>query len=259
MKENARREKKVTGLALEFSSAVLKSLPDLDEKRMKFWISRQGHRGLLTKRLREALGSNEVELNQQFQDMTRFYQEVFDLTVDVGEALLPPKRQGFDWLLLVPSNMTLNRAWSKCQERFKKSWSYYSYDGDDLDRAVPTNERDPSQGTYIIRLRDRVEADVEWKKISANDIANKKISTNTLLERLLLELWYYWETRGNHLDVSNWTLCSGSRDSNGGIPGVSSAGDFPGDGWYGDGEFRVDCCHPDFSSGGCRPREVAVS
>jgi len=42
-------------------------------------------------------------------------------------------------------------------------------------------------------------------------------------KRLLLELFYHWKT-GKHLDILNWTLCSGSRYSVGGVPIV---------GWHG--------------------------
>ena len=45
---------------------------------------------------------------------------------------------------------------------------------------------------------------------------------------MLMELDYFTET-GNHLDVVNITLCAGSRDDDGGVPGCN---------WNGDG-FRV--------------------
>ncbi|MDD5043805.1 MAG: hypothetical protein PHD51_04080 [Patescibacteria group bacterium] len=238
------------GQTLEFVSAVVNSLPrNLTPEQKKFWISRQGRKGLLTKRLREALGDTESKLDIQLEEIVRFYQEVFGLTVDATQVVLPPERQRFGWLLLVPAEMTLNRAWAKCQERFKEYWSYY---GDDLDQAVPINERDPAKiGAYAVRFRDRVEADEEWKNTSANQIASKEITTITLLERLSLGLWYHWKTGGKHLDIHNWTLCAGSRDSYGNVPHVSlDAG----------GEFRVGCFHPGFGcGGGLRPREAAAS
>src|SRR3990167_5339132 len=41
----------------------------------------------------------------------------------------------------------------------------------------------------------------------------------TLRERLLMEILYFKET-GNHLDIKGWTICSGSRGSDGGVPDV---------------------------------------
>ena len=235
------------GLVLEFGSAVLKSLPMLDETAMKHWIARQGKNGQLAKVLRTALIGEGEELDVRLQEQLRFYSEVFGLDVDVTGLKLPSEREGFGWLLLVPAGMTLNIAWAKCRERFK---SCYSYMGDDLDKAVPTNERDPAKlGTYAIRFRDRVEADEEWRDTSANNITTKKIATITLLERILLELWYHWKTGGKHLDIMNGTLCSGSRCSDGSVPDVSMGG----------GYFYVSWGSPDCSDGRLRPREAAVS
>lgn len=55
----------------------------------------------------------------------------------------------------------------------------------------------------------------------------------TLRERLFLELAYFTET-GEHLDVTGYTICSGSRDSDGGVPGVYWSADYRGVGvrWY---------------------------
>lgn len=242
MKGNA--QKKEGGLVLEFASAVLKSLPEMKEAAMRHWISRQGRRGLLAKRLCEALGG-DVGLDIQLQEMVRFYQEVFGLELDVSSVALPVEREGFGWLLLAPAEMTLNRAFAKCKERFPSA----SYVGDDLNKGVPTNERDPAKiGAYAIRLRDRVEADEEWKETSADTIASRRVTTITLLERVLLELWYHWKT-GKHLDVNNWTLCSGSRDADGYVPSAD----------WSDGRFRVGWRGPDDAAGDLRAREAAVS
>jgi len=62
------------------------------------------------------------------------------------------------------------------------------------------------------------------------------ISTMTVPERLLYEIKYYDET-GEHLDVKNITLCSGSRDSAGSVPYVY---------WYSGGMYIF----------GCPPRDV---
>ena len=92
---------------------------------------------------------------------------------------------------------------------------------DDLDMGVPTNDRDPAKGgDYVVKFSKTIEADPELKEKSANTLSEEKIKGITLLERLLLELGYFMAT-GNHLDVENVTLCSGSRRSDGSVPNVN--------------------------------------
>lgn len=90
---------------------------------------------------------------------------------------------------------------------------------EDLDRAVPTNDRDPNNGSYAISFRKTIEADPELASKSADDLKKEGTKGITLLERLLLELGYFLAT-GRHLDIENWTLCSGSRGSVGRVPYV---------------------------------------
>lgn len=90
---------------------------------------------------------------------------------------------------------------------------------DDLDKAVPTNDRDPKNGSYSTSFKKNIEADPENANQSADDRKAANAKDITLLERLLLELGYFLAT-GQHLDIQNTTLCAGSRDSDGGVPGV---------------------------------------
>ena len=122
--------------------------------------------------------------------------------------------------------MTLNQVYDVCAKHFP-CWRY----ADDLDRAVPNNDRDSANGTYVVWFRDRQEADEELKNLSADQLAEKKISGITLLERLLYEL-KYWDETGKHLDMSNWTLCTGSRYAGGNVPSVDWSGDGFRVGWY---------------------------
>lgn len=69
------------------------------------------------------------------------------------------------------------------------------------------------------KFKKTVEADPELAGMSAQDLMEKGINGITLRERLIMELQYFEET-GQHLDVDNVTLCSGSRDSGGGVPRV---------------------------------------
>lgn len=180
-----------------------------------------------------------VPATDWFAEMAKFYKDVFDMDVDMSRVALSSGPGGFGWALFVAQGITLNQAWAKCKERFPLSFSVY---GDDLDKAVTENDRNTATG-YVKRFRDRVEADNENKNISANVLKQCGVQSITLLERLLLELWYNWKT-GKHLDIQNWTLCAGSRDINGNVPYVN----------WSDNKLRVNNYHPDNANVNIRAR-----
>ena len=114
--------------------------------------------------------------------------------------------------------------------------------------VVVENEREPKKESYLIWVRDREEADRKLRNLSANDIKERKLTTQTLLERMIHERKFFKET-GRNLDTLTWTLCSGSRDLRGGVPRVGWDSElFSGVsiGWY----------NPDNSNGFLRARQV---
>jgi len=145
----------------------------------------------------------------------KLYQDQFGLTCDFSSLVIPKRRKGFGRLIVVAQGITNEQVFQQC----KKHFPCWKYTDRDLDVAVPTNDRTPKNGAYAIWVRDTVEADVVHKNRSANYLKKQRISGITLLERLLLELKYFLET-GKHLDIQNWTLCSGSRRDGGGVPRV---------------------------------------
>ena len=174
-----------------------------------------------------------------------FYKKYFNFTAvsssDFSDLKIPQKPTEGNWrLLVVLQGLRNNQVYSACSERFT-CWRYT----DDLDSAVPTNERDSKNGTYAIWVGDTVEADEVHKNKSANMIKEANLKTETLLERTLHELKYFMET-GKYLDVSNIMLCSGSRYSNDNVPGAF---------WSGS-EFRVYWYGTDYRYVYLRSREV---
>lgn len=164
-------------------------------------------------------------------EWTRFYQQVFGITVDLSGVSIPADPGGFGWVLFVIKELTYNSVYEKCCDLFASS-SFYG----DLDSAInmEKEERTAGNGPYAVRFRNRVEADEENKNLSANILAERQTQNITLLEAMLMELWYYWRTGGSHLNFVNWVLCAGSRYHYGNIPYVRRRSD----------EFRVDYCHP---------------
>lgn len=170
-----------------------------------------------------------------------FYRQVFAYKEDFSQLnFVDFDTGGFGWVMFVAKDLTLNQVWDRCKTSFPSSSVYK-----DLSDEVPNNER-IAYSAYAVRMRNRVEADQELARHSAKMIAVQGDKTNTLLERLLLELWYHWRTGGGHLDLLNWTLCAGSRDLGGHVPTVY---------WYG-GCLRVEGDPPDDYSEHMRARLV---
>ncbi len=119
------------------------------------------------------------------------------------------------WILPVEKGVTMNRV-VKALRDLGVTVSMYT---EDLDVDVKKNDRDSANGSYIVRFQKTIEADPELASKSAKTLTREEVKGITLLERLLLELGYFMTT-GLHLDIENWTLCSGSRCSDGRVPGV---------------------------------------
>ena len=172
-----------------------------------------------------------------------FYGKYFKIPFSFTGLMIPPKPTEGNWrLLVILKGLTNNQVYDDC----KKQFACYKY-ADDLDTAVPTNERDPRNCSYAIWVRDTVEADDVHKDKSANMVAKEELATETLLERMIHELVYFSET-GKHLDVKNVTLCSGSRNSDSNVPSAD---------WY-DGKFRVHGRSTDDRVESLRVREVVA-
>ena len=147
----------------------------------------------------------------------RFYLEVFGLTVDLSGVAVSSYKPGLGWVVYVLKELSLNQLFAKSRDLFPSRSDY----GDDLDRKIPTEDRDPRQlGNYVRRFRNRVEADEELKEKSANVLRDEGIAGNTLREALILELFYFWRTGGGHLNLRYWNLCAGSRGYLGYVPRV---------------------------------------
>jgi hypothetical protein len=117
-------------------------------------------------------------------------------------------------------------------------WSYYSDKILDKDFPPPT---EPTEYKYL----NVQEADEKWANKSADDLEKLGIKGITLRDRLLFEIEYFKEMR-EHLDIKNFTLCSGSRHTGGG--GVPSV-------YWRLGRLFVRACKPSNADVGLRVRE----
>ncbi|MFC1902001.1 hypothetical protein ACFLX3_03645 [Chloroflexota bacterium] len=151
------------------------------------------------------------ELIQSWQ---AFYRDLFEIEADFSNLQIPANQQGFDRLIIVAQGMDPERLFHKCREFF---FGWKSTD-DSLDEVVQS-DRSSKNGPYAVWFRETVEADEDLKNLSVEDLKAKGIPCITLEERLLYELKYYNETDW-HLDPDTFTLCAGSRFTDGYVPTV---------------------------------------
>ncbi|MBU1202509.1 hypothetical protein KKH39_00465 [Patescibacteria group bacterium] len=194
----------------------------------------------------------ELELFLQRQDpfaitdiggeWEEFYRKYFRLVVDFYGVTIALNPGDFDRVIFIPKGLKLNDVLEAIRKQFP-AWSHE----DNLDKDIVENIRQ-SDKSYAIRLRERVEADEELKSLSANQLKQQGVNAITLLERLVLEL-KYWSETGQHLDVSNITMCAGSYDRDGGVLGVR---------WDADGGrlHIIDWFSPNGAGGIVRARQV---
>ena len=173
---------------------------------------------------------------------------------DLTQLVVPALQEGFNWVTpivaihLTMPNEAIFQAMKKQFGEKENSDGAWKYTDKVLDEVVTVNDRDPLKtGPYVIRVRDRVEADEELKSNSAEMLGQQKIPCQTLYERQVLEAFYYVET-GKHLDVENATLCAGSRDVYGHVPYV----------YWGPGRrgLYVSCVDVRYSNDSLRGRQV---
>ncbi|MEK7147720.1 MAG: hypothetical protein AAB758_00310, partial [Patescibacteria group bacterium] len=178
------------------------------------------------------------------------YQKLFPMAlVELSQVRIPEKPEGFGpmRLIVVAKELvewTNGKPLEGTQEALKKHFRGWEYT-DDLDVAIPTNDRDPRNGSYAVWVKDVQEADDENTHKSADDLKSEGHTGITLLERQLLEADYFLE-KGEHLDIVNVTLCTGSRYRDGGVPR----------GYWDGGRFSVDWCSSAHRLGSLPSRRV---
>lgn len=251
MKENGTVREATKGQVAEIFSnitkAILSCLFHLSFDQAK-WLT--GHKRQLTEAIKQAIESlvDEVrELPDYLAWWQEFYREEEGIEVDFRSFKIPPKPKGDWWLIIIAPGMTYNKVIEAMRKKFKV-WVY----NEDLDKAIDLTkeQRRTTDELYTIWVKANVEADPELKNKSANDL--KDMKTITLMERLLLEIFYFsFVSDGSHLDVDNVTLCAGSRSSDGGVPSVNFRRD--------DGGVSVRWMSPDNRNGSLRSRQAVSS
>lgn len=192
----------------------------------RLWKLQTSANSLMLEGKREA--ESLIQFLQKFvfgTDLSMIWTEVYKLlglATELEELIKsnPVKDNPNLWFVPVIKGVTPNKVVAALRKSGVDTYLWT----EDLDKDVPSNDRDPISGSYWVGLAKNEEADPEFASMSADQLVKAGHRGITLLERLLLELGYFLAT-GKHLDVNNWTLCTGSRDRDGYVPGA---------GWHSD-------------------------
>ncbi|MBI5798616.1 MAG: hypothetical protein HZB10_01655 [Candidatus Yonathbacteria bacterium] len=213
---------KKLGILVGFITEVIVAIfSQMTDAQLQYYI---GKKETIRKQLLDMFNQTDLYV-EKHEDWRKFYQKYFSLDVNVADVSIPEKPTEGDWcLLVIARGLTLNQVYDCMSKAF--GCSRYS---NDLDASITKNVRDTKE-TYAIWVRVGVEPDEKYLGKSANQAdPDMKIGV-TLLERMLLEIVYFYE-KGKHLDVVGWTRCTSSRDADGNVPCVSLSGDKVLVGW----------------------------
>ena len=173
----------------------------------------------------------------------RLYLAILGLDKPLKE---PGEREGFEKVTTIARGITAPML----VEAIRAMGVTVCVDGDSttpLNPKLVIEPRSANKGAYTIRHRGCVDADVELKGKSSNDLRVQGVAHMTLTERLLFEVAHRLET-GCPLDPETVTICL-ARDPDGRVWVVC----------WGDGRLYVDRGNPDRRDGSWRGREVVSS
>ena len=235
---------------LKLVARIVENLPMMSSDIMQGWVNNpKGLKKFLSGLVPVAMETSASVLdNPGLARWSDNYYKLFDQRPDLSAIRIPEKPEGVGPVRLIVVVKELVE-WTKgyplegVQEALKKHFPGWEY-ANDLDEAIPINDRDPKNGSYAVWVRDVREADEEFANKSADDLKVENHTGITTLERQLLEADYFFE-KGEHLDQQNVTLCTGSRNRDGYVPYAD---------WC--DKFVVDWCYSSGRSPYLRSRRV---
>jgi len=202
------------GQVKDLSSALVQAIPtDLPSVTAQDWVGRKGNLIWKTEMILRGCDIIPPDINWPLT-----YEKLGmgrELAVAEKKLVLPQFVNPTLWYARMVCGVTSNRVIAAYREFKVNAYTYR----DDLDADVTQNDRDPSKGSYIVGFRRTIEADEEFADKSANQLVEVNHRGITLCERLVLGFGFF-VTTGMHLDTRTWTLCAGSRDRDGYVPGV---------------------------------------
>jgi len=161
---------------------------------------------------REILSAEKVKEWQNFWKKHGIFRDFSGITQPKIQEENDALRLAVDFSreLLIPRGLTANSIIGICQKRFPVWVAPNPFRPAKL-ISFRQNSRTAKCGSYVIKVRDRIEADEELPAHSGLLLEAKGILGITLVERLVYELKHFDET-GRHLDLMHLTYCAGSRN-----------------------------------------------
>lgn len=116
----------------------------------------------------------------------------------------------------------------------KRLFQTWKYTNEPLDVAIPIekDQRDLRNGSYAFLMRNSETPDKGLMNLSTTNIVKINIKTSTDMEYAIFSGMFFLE-HGYHPDRKTWTLNTGSRNRNGGVPGADWRGGKSRVDWYG--------------------------
>ncbi len=131
------------------------------------------------------------------REWSKFYQEVFDKKINVGEIFFPSlseDREEFNRAVIVDSSISEEEIYNKCKELFPckrdKEGSF--------DKSLSSR---PSNPLYCVWVEDNTEVNKELQGKTSSDYSNMSFK-----EYLLYRLKHFHDT-GEHIDKKTATVC----------------------------------------------------
>ncbi len=182
----------------------------------------------LAEKIRIALAPIFAVTVDEFAEVRTYWQTIykkyFDVDVDFTDIIVPQKPAEGKWrLLFVAKGLTMDFTYSiygKVVSGYNAKMWKDSYYGTSIDVKVTDNIRDSKNGSYAIWVRDDQESDIKFRNQSTKQVDPNKTVGETLLERMVHGIIHFIETK-KHLDEKGFTLCSGSRAVDGGVPSMN--------------------------------------
>lgn len=211
---------------------VIDHLPELDDKAIQYYKNNPEALKNFLAGLNTPVLENE-EQQKWFQNWKQkwdtYYAERYNgMKIDWSKIQLPKFSKDMDGMVIVPTSITRNVAFTKLSESFvnnkrkqRKNWKWCDngLETQYAEKSVYGKTGRRTENDYVVYCRYNKEGDAETKGqlTPAMGQANIKSGSKYMnqLEWMILADFYYWET-GNHLDHVGYTLFCEDIDTGGG-------------------------------------------
>ncbi len=205
--------------ALDLSQAWMDAFPFLNEEQLAYYT--KDPKALA----RDALYGFR-RYPRDLKELEGFWWNNFKLRRDFSDLLIPKKRDGFDWPIVIWAGISPRFCINLALRHFRVEMNQRIYE--------LVDQSDPwliSGSDYAVRSKAIPEVEDAWRGVSAEEATKKLRGGKTrpigLSECILLELWHFL-TNGTHLNSFCSTICAATVLVGGRIPTVEWRNDATG-------------------------------